>query len=33
MGTVTSAVGSPAAQANVALATLHMPSGLPGEEL
>ncbi len=33
VGTVTSAVWSPAAKANIALATLHMPAGLPGDEL
>jgi aminomethyltransferase len=33
VGTVTSAVWSPAAKANIALATLHMPWGLPGDEL
>lgn len=33
VGTVTSAVWSPAAKANIALATLTMPAGLPGAEL
>ncbi len=33
VGTVTSAVWSPAAKANIALASLRMPSGLPGDEL
>jgi aminomethyltransferase len=33
VGTVTSAVWSPAAKANIALASLHRPWGLPGDEL
>jgi aminomethyltransferase len=33
IGTVTSAVWSPAAKSNIALASLHMPWGLPGDEL
>ncbi len=33
IGTVTSAGWSPSAKANIALASLHMPWGLPGDEL
>jgi aminomethyltransferase len=33
VGTVTSALWSPAAKANIALASLQMPHGRPGEEL
>lgn len=33
IGAVTSAVWSPSAKANIALASLHMPWGLPGDEL
>ena len=33
VGTVTSAEWSPSAKANIALASLHMPWGLPGDEL
>lgn len=33
VGTVTSAVWSPASKSNIALASLHMPWGLPGDEL
>jgi aminomethyltransferase len=33
VGTVTSAEWSPSAKANIALASMHMPWGLPGDEL
>jgi aminomethyltransferase len=33
VGTVTSAEWSPSAKANIALASLHMPWGLPTDEL